>query len=339
MEKQKNISSSSIIDLKAELFRKQEEFKQQKLQSSSTSYVKSRPTEKKSTVWSKQNVGVLQRAQKDLESKAEDENEYEKSRKALEKKSKLYEQISKGGGIPEEDGSKVFLVDFQKKVIDNLLEERNKQRDEEGHRLSKDEQICDAYIPVAKDEGEEWIDYTDSLGRSRRCMKKDLSMLKERDKDLQGKQDRIEDKEKDNALPTLMSDDMRRELLRQKWEKEELEAMNGPIHYSNVRFDEKRSHGVGFFEFDRNEAGRQEQLDTLNQLRKQTQDERSKKEKLKEKRKAMLDARLAKVKQRKLIREGGSIVPDALLKNDEDADIGPKIEEMVPAPKLKKWFL
>ncbi|VDI13300.1 Hypothetical predicted protein [Mytilus galloprovincialis] len=141
MEKQKNISSSSIIDLKAELFRKQEEFKQQKLQSSSTSYVKSRPVEKKSTVWSKQNVGVLQRAQKDLESKAEDENEYEKSRKALEKKSKLYEQISKGGGIPEEDGSKVFLVDFQKKVIDNLLEERNKQRDEKGHTLSKDEQI------------------------------------------------------------------------------------------------------------------------------------------------------------------------------------------------------
>ncbi|XP_076076675.1 coiled-coil domain-containing protein 174-like isoform X1 [Mytilus galloprovincialis] len=328
MEKQKNISSSSIIDLKAELFRKQEEFKQQKLQSSSTSYVKSRPVEKKSTVWSKQNVGVLQRAQKDLESKAEDENEYEKSRKALEKKSKIYEQISKGRGIPEEDGSKVFLVDFQKKVIDNLLEERNKQKEVE--------QICDADIPVAKDEGEEWVDYTDSLGRSRRCMKKDLGILKERDKDIQGKQDRIEDKEKDNALPTLMSDDMRRELLRQKWEKEELEAMNGPIHYSNVRFDEKRSHGVGFFEFDKTEAGRQEQLDTLNQLRKQTQDERSKKEKLKEKRKAMLDARLAKVKQRKLIREGGSIVPDVLLKDDEDTDIGPKLEEMVPAPKLEE---
>ncbi|XP_063403452.1 coiled-coil domain-containing protein 174-like [Mytilus trossulus] len=336
MEKQKNISSSSIIDLKAELFRKQEEFKQQKLQSSSTNYVKSRPIEKKSTVWSKQNVGVLQRAQKDLESKAEDENEYEKSRKALEKKSKLYEQISKGGGIPEEDGSKVFLVDFQKKVIDNLLEERNKKREEEAHRVSEDEQICDADIPVAKDEGEEWVDYTDSLGRSRRCMKEDLSILKERDKDLQGKQDRIEDNEKDNAIPTLMSDDMRRELLRQKWEKEELEAMNGPIHYSNVRFDEKRSHGVGFFEFDKTEAGRQEQLDTLNQLRKQTQDERSKKEKLKEKRKAMLDARLAKVKQRKLIREGGSIVPDVLLKDDEDADIGPKIKEMVPAPKLEE---
>ena len=40
-------------------------------------------------------------------------------------------------------------------------------------------------------------------------------------------------------MPTLMSDDMRKEMLRQKWEKEELEAMNGPIHYSNVRFDGK----------------------------------------------------------------------------------------------------
>jgi hypothetical protein len=32
---------------------------------------------------------------------------------------------------------------------------------------------------------------------------------------------------------------MRKEMLRQKWEKEELEAMNGPIHYSNVRYDGK----------------------------------------------------------------------------------------------------
>ena len=35
---------------------------------------------KKSTIWSKQNAGVLQRAQKDIEHKAEEENEYEKSR-------------------------------------------------------------------------------------------------------------------------------------------------------------------------------------------------------------------------------------------------------------------
>lgn len=45
----------------------------------------------------------------------------------------------------------------------------------------------------------------------------------------------------------------------------------------------------------------------------QTLEERSRKEKVKEKRKAMLDARLAKVKQRKLQREGGTLGPDVHL--------------------------
>ena len=40
--------------------------------------------------------------------------------------------------------------------------------------------------------------------------------------------------------PTLLSEDMRRELVRQKWEQEEEELANkpvGPVHYQNVRFD------------------------------------------------------------------------------------------------------
>ena len=42
--------------------------------------------------------------------------------------------------------------------------------------------------------------------------------------------------------PTLLSEDMRRELARQEWEKEEEEAMNkpiGPVHYQDIRFDGK----------------------------------------------------------------------------------------------------
>ena len=38
----------------------------------------------------------------------------------------------------------------------------------------------------------------------------------------------------------MLSEDMKRELLRQKWEEEEeamLNGPNGPIHYSNVQFD------------------------------------------------------------------------------------------------------
>ena len=45
-----------------------------------------------------------------------------------------------------------------------------------------------------------------------------------------------------SSPPTLLSEDMRRELARQEWEKEEEEAMNkpiGPVHYQDIRFDGK----------------------------------------------------------------------------------------------------
>ena len=44
------------------------------------------------------------------------------------------------------------------------------------------------------------------------------------------------------SSPTLLSEDMRRELVRQQWEKEEEEAMKkaaGPVHYEQVKFDGK----------------------------------------------------------------------------------------------------
>ena len=49
---------------------------------------------------------------------------------------------------------------------------------------------------------------------------------------------------------------------------------------------------------------REEQLEALKQLRAQTREARDKQAQLKQKRKATLKARLKKVKQRKLIREG-----------------------------------
>ena len=41
----------------------------------------------------------------------------------------------------------------------------------------------------------------------------------------------------DDAGPELISADMKRELERQKWEKEAEEALKGPVHYSNVQFN------------------------------------------------------------------------------------------------------
>ncbi|NXS94989.1 CC174 protein, partial [Jacana jacana] len=109
---------------------------------------------------------------------------------------------------------------------------------------------------------------------------------------------------------TLLSEDMRRELQRQQWEREEEEALRkpmGPIHYEDIRENEARQLGVGYFAFSRDKELRNKQRATLDMLREQTLDQRTKREQLKEKRKAALDARLSKLRARKIkkLREAG----------------------------------
>ncbi|XP_061193538.1 coiled-coil domain-containing protein 174-like [Saccostrea echinata] len=329
MEGKRDVNSSSIIDLKAELFRKQEEFKKQQLQNKNASTIKGKSVEKKASVWSKKNKGVLERSSKDLEEKIEEANQYERSRKCLEAKAKLYEKITQGNDIPEEDGSQVYLVDFQKKAIDKIVEDRDKRRKEEEEERERQEEelLKHAVVPPPANEEEEWVDYVDGFGRSRRCMKKDLPELMQQDKNiLKNNSVKV-----DNRTAEMVSNDMYKEMLRQKWEEEELAAMNQPIHYSNVQYDEIRSHGVGFYQFAKDEESRKEQLDTLNDMREKTKDERDRKEKVKEKRKAIMEARLAKVKQRKMKREGITELPGEK-ENDED-DIGPKLSEAAQEDK------
>eukprot|EP00058_Branchiostoma_floridae_P026701 XP_002612192.1 hypothetical protein BRAFLDRAFT_88935 [Branchiostoma floridae] len=123
----------------------------------------------------------------------------------------------------------------------------------------------------------------------------------------------------------LMSADMIREEQRQKWEQEEQEALSrpvGPVHYQQVRYNEVRDMGVGYYAFSKEETERQKQMETLSMLRGETQDQRVKREKLKEKRKAALQARLAKVKQRKAKRlkgEGGEMEDEG---QDDSSDLG-----------------
>ncbi|CAB1315081.1 unnamed protein product [Coregonus sp. 'balchen'] len=216
-KKQYAVTASSLVDLKAELYRKQEQFKHEKLV---------------------QDAGTSAKApkiKKDVELVAEEENNLDNAKRKLEEKAKLYEQMTKG-------------------------------------------------------------DFPDALGRSRRCMKKDLPGFKKMDQDFQGKR-------RDPAEKDLLSEDMRRELQRQEWEREEEEAMNrpvGPIHYENIREQEARELGVGYFAFSQDQEQRRKQRETLDMLRDQTTDQRSKREQLKEKRKTLLDARLAKVRQRKM---------------------------------------
>nr|XP_009667589.1 PREDICTED: coiled-coil domain-containing protein 174 [Struthio camelus australis]XP_009667590.1 PREDICTED: coiled-coil domain-containing protein 174 [Struthio camelus australis] len=204
------------------------------------------------------------------------------------------------GDFPDEETEDLYLVDFTQKIIDRQREVQELYQSEAARKtLEKEtddeETQPEMEIPPPQDPDEEWVDYVDSLGRSRRCMKKDLPSLLKMDQELQGKRQGPDGK-------TLLSEDMRRELQRQQWEKEEEEALRkpmGPIHYEDIRDNEARQLGVGYFAFSRDQELRHKQRATLDMLREQTLDQRTKREQLKEKRKAALEARLSKLRARK----------------------------------------
>ena len=156
--------SSSLVDLKAEVFRKQQEAAFNKVHSGA---LRLKPREKdksnKDKIWSKQNAGLTTREKKDME--IEDERQ-KRVASALEDKAKLYDKLSSG----EVDNDGRYLVDFNK---------GNK------HQYSSDEEDEFKYnLDEPLNEGEKWIEYKDALGRTRMAMKKDLPELVSRDKQL-----------------------------------------------------------------------------------------------------------------------------------------------------------
>uniref|UniRef100_A0A3Q2QFR8 Coiled-coil domain containing 174 n=1 Tax=Fundulus heteroclitus TaxID=8078 RepID=A0A3Q2QFR8_FUNHE len=337
MDKKKKtleVAASSLVDLKAELYRKQEQFKQEKLgQETPEAGLKIKFNSKKPNIWSKPNAGVTARAAKDAEQLAEEQVNLDTARRKLEEKARLYEQMTKGD-FPDEETEGLYLVDFTQKIIDKKRETlaQKEKEDEEKASLSP--------IPPPQNPDEEWVDYVDALGRSRRCMKKDLPNFMKMDQDLNGKGTVSTDK-------TLLSEDMRRELQRQEWEREEEEAMKrpvGPIHYEDIRAQEARELGVGYFAFAQDEERRRKQRETLDMLRDQTTDQRTKRERLKEKRQAILKARLAKVRQRKMKKtkldgtEEEEKEEENPAEEEEDEAVGPFPQSDVPpeASILKK---
>ncbi|XP_071800549.1 glutamyl-tRNA(Gln) amidotransferase subunit A, mitochondrial-like [Asterias amurensis] len=75
---------------------------------------------------------------------------------------------------------------------------------------------------------------------------------------------------KRESLPDLLSSDMHREMIRKKWEAEEEKMRSrgsGPLHYQNLKFDEVREMGVGYFDFSKDEGDRKSQMEMLSHLR------------------------------------------------------------------------
>ncbi|KAK6319242.1 hypothetical protein J4Q44_G00104530 [Coregonus suidteri] len=99
-KKQFAVTASSLVELKAELYRRQEQFQHEKLvQDAGTSakYPQIKVCIELCTA----------RPQKDVEQVAEEENNLDKVKRKLEEKAKLYEQMTKGD-FPDEETDGIF---------------------------------------------------------------------------------------------------------------------------------------------------------------------------------------------------------------------------------------
>ncbi|CAH0552558.1 unnamed protein product [Brassicogethes aeneus] len=315
------ISKSSLVSLKAEILRKQQELSKVK----AANDIKILNIKKNTPIEFK-NKGVEERSKKDLTE--QEENQLKKSRSILEAKSKLYDQLSKKSSELNEDEKKLrsqLLVRFDSKNSHLPPEESD---NEDKYPESEEESFNESYDDP-KDASEEWVEYVDCLGRTRTCLRKDLKHIKKDDenlKEIQRKRKEVSPvwntvketkepfleatEEEDIASISdekkeLLSADMRRDFLRKQWEKEEEELNNKTnIHYQDILFSEARTHGVGYYGFSKDEVERATQQEALKKLRKETEEQQKKMQDLKAQRKKQLAARIKAAKNRKRARMG-----------------------------------
>ena len=146
-----NSDSTSLVDLKAEVFRKRQEAVFNKSHGRTQANVTNEDNKKKNNIWSKSNVGILKR---NNEAAEEARKERIRIQNALEQKAAVYNKL-KGGQYQDPDS--VFLVNFHKKTEDTS----NSDNDESNNILE----------PETEDGDDEWVEYIDALGRSRMCHK------------------------------------------------------------------------------------------------------------------------------------------------------------------------
>lgn len=268
-----DVSKSSLLSLKAELLRKKEEASKSNTNQSLNTFVPKKLT-KISKNDNKKESSVKET--KDL-TESEDSALLLKSKKMLEAKCKFYDRMVTSGGKLNSDEN--CLVMFNKK-------KQSSKYDERSSGDSSDDDRNNSYD--AKNAGEEWVDYTDCFGRTRKCLRKDLDFYKKKDDvtaeniqptdkfyvDKVGEEVLVEE-EPPRIEETHIEDELTNEttlkLLKEQWEKREVENTEKDfVHYQDVLFDEARTHGVGYYEFSTDEVERAKQRKELDSIREAT---------------------------------------------------------------------
>ncbi|XP_053202782.1 coiled-coil domain-containing protein 174-like [Panonychus citri] len=297
--------ATSLIDLKAELLKKREESK-----SDRDPQVNVKGGQKWKLLADKIDVKNKVKQLKARKERTSDEDErkiideeIEKqlrlSREALERKAAIYEArmgkamegIFQDSDEESEDEDKRCLINFDGKALEQIKIRNEERRQAEsrlrGYKRKEDEE-----------DSEDWVEFTDSLGRTRRCLRKDLKFFVDADKHLE-KDEKLEPQSSGLKKFKLIDSDEDDE---DNYREEEKSNEQGPVHYTDVRYNEVRDHGVGFYKLSGESEERTKQLDQLNQLREQTIEQIKVKAKEKEKKSIAIEQRLARIAARRGIK-------------------------------------
>lgn len=283
MTKKINVNFSSLVGLKAELLRKQAEVNEVKLKTEPINTPS--PLSKK-----KSKKTVVNDAERNTKRTIDSEDivAHKKSKLMLEAKARLYERLKKS-----KNNNDKFLVDFENKV-------------DEPYEEFMDETINEEH-PIEPEEN--WVEYQDCFGRTRKCLREDLPHMQKKDDLIKQeimKKHIDEDKEEENKEQyPIQEKEPEIEIMRRKWEEQTRKlADKVDIHYQDILFDEARAHGVGYYAFSQDEEERGKQQENLANLRKETEKKQREMKDIKELKERMEQNRLKAARIRQRIRAG-----------------------------------
>ncbi|KAI8997724.1 hypothetical protein BDB01DRAFT_846343 [Pilobolus umbonatus] len=261
-----NISASTAIDLKAQIAKQKEEF--EKLRSSTGKQSAAKKSEKKPTVWTRQNKGVEARNAKDKRIEAVEVSVLTRSREQLEKKAKIYEAMRQGkyprNDDDDLDEDKAPLIDFDKKYFQELEYSKTHEEKRKKRRVEKEEE-----------EDDPWVEYEDEFGRTRVVRRSEVPVRSP-----------SPESEEEFYMP------------RPSYEREDGGPDGSTLnHYDVTR--EIRTTGVGFYRFSTDDEERQAQFEKLQQLRQETENARKTAKSASAKRKEMMAKNADRINARK----------------------------------------
>ncbi|XP_071573492.1 uncharacterized protein [Temnothorax nylanderi] len=285
MTKKINVNFSSLMGLKAELLRKQAEVNEAKLK---TEPVNALPLLSKNKKKSKKTVadGAEEKVKRPMD--LEDIVAHKKSKLMLQAKARLYERLKKS-----KNNNDKFLVDFENKL-------------DEPDEEFVDETINEEY-PLEPEEN--WVEYQDCFGRTRKCLREDLPHMQKKDdlikQEITKKHLGEEEEEGNKEQYIVQEKEPEIEIMRRKWEEQTRKlADKADIHYQDILFDEARAHGVGYYAFSQDEEERMKQQENLANLRKETERKQREMKEIKELKERMEQNRLKAARIRQRIRAG-----------------------------------